>query len=67
MTQRLKVEKPCTAEREDFSGVDGVVGKIVRSVVAGKVAVVGDPTDNRDYRSDPVVKNDRRYIVASKS
>ena len=45
--------------------VDGVVGKIVRSVIAGKVAVAGDPTDNRDFRSDPVVKNvvDSQQVV----
>ena len=44
-----------------------MVGKIVRtcSVVAGKVAVAGDPTDNRDYWSDPVVKNvvDSQQVV----
>ena len=48
------------AEGGDFSGVrvvDGVVGKIIRCVVAGEVAVAGDPTDNRDFRSDPIVKN----------
>ena len=37
--------------------VDGVVGEIIRSVIAGEVAVAGDPTDNRDFRSDPIVKN----------
>ena len=48
------------AERGDFNRVrvvDGVIGKIIRSVVAGEVAVAGDPTDNRDFRSDPIVKN----------
>ena len=41
--------------------VDGMVGKIVRSVIAGKIAVAGDPTDNRDFRSDPAVKNVVEY------
>ena len=48
------------AEGGDFSGVrvvDGVVGKIIRCVVAGEVAVAGDPTDNRGFRSDPIVKD----------
>jgi hypothetical protein len=38
--------------------VDGVVGKIIRCVVAGEVAVAGDPADNRGFRSDPIVKDD---------
>ena len=37
--------------------VDGVVGKIIRCVVAGEVAVARDPTDNRGFRSDPIVKD----------
>ena len=37
--------------------VDGVVGKIIRCVIAGEVAVAGDPTDNRGFRSDPIVKD----------
>ena len=48
------------AEGGDFSGVrvvDGVVGIIIRCVIAGEVAVAGDPADNRGFRSDPVVKD----------
>ena len=37
--------------------VDGIVGEIISGVVTGKVAVAGDPADNRGFRSDPIVKD----------
>ena len=37
--------------------VDGIVGKIIRCVVAGEVAVAGNPADNRGFRSDPIVED----------